>query len=83
MIKSKFVPTASSHTANKNEVLLIFCTSYTSFSDAPATDTMIVINDKMELNVYAKSAKLNKIKDYPLPAFIDSTSAIYSIVDAF
>ena len=36
----------------------------------------------MELNVYIKSVKLNKIKDYPLPAFIDFTSTVYSIVDA-
>ena len=45
-------------------------------------DLVIVINGKIELNAYIKSGKLNKIKDYPLPAFIDSTSTVYSIVDA-
>ena len=42
---------------------------------------VIVMNGKMELNVHIKSVKLNKIKNYPLP-FIDSTSTVYSIVDA-
>ena len=80
MLKSKFVPTAPWHTTDKNGELLIFCTSYTSFIDASAMDPVIVINGKMELNVYIKSVKLNKIKDYQkyylLPAFIDSTSIV-------
>ena len=83
MLKIKFVPIAPWHTTDKNEELLIFCTTYTSINDVPAMDTVIVINGKMELNVYIKSVNLNKIKDYyPLPAFIDSTSIVYSIVDA-
>ena len=45
-------------------------------------DPVIVVKGKMKLNVYIKSVKLNKIKDYPLPAFTDSTSTVYSIVDA-
>ena len=45
-------------------------------------DPVIVINGKMELNVYIKSVKSNKIKDYTLPAIIYSTSTVYSIVDA-
>ena len=83
MLKIKFVPTAAWHTTDKNgEELLIFCTSYTSISDAPAMDPMIAINVKMELNVYIKSVKLSKMKVYSLPAFIDLTSTVYSIVDA-
>ena len=82
MLKSKFVPTAPCHTQDKNKELVIFCTSYTSISDAPAMDPVIVINVKMELNVYTKSVKLSKIKVYSLPAFIDSASTVYSIVDA-
>ena len=82
MLKSKFVPTAPWHTTYKNGELLIFCTSYTSVSDAPAMNSVTVINVKIELNVYIKLVKLSKIKVYSLPAFINSTSTVNSIVDA-
>ena len=57
MLKSKFVPTVPRHTTDHNGEQLSFRTSCTSISDAPAMDPVIVINGKMELNVYIKSVK--------------------------
>jgi len=70
--------TAPWHVVNEDEVLINFCTNYTQRSCAPVMDPVVTINEEMQLNVFIKLVRLNKIGDHQLPASISSTLASIS-----
>ena len=81
-LRGKICPSVPWHTVNENELLIIYCIRHSFEGNAPVMDPVVVIDKELQLNVFIKSAKLNKIFDHHLPASINSLQTVYNILDA-